>query len=287
MQIFVYYVEAALPCDADLGTFETREEEQNYMAIKSEQQQIEKVVPNIFGVIRCPCPAVGPDDSSSWKSRLVAGKRGETSIASGGASSQTSNELNSVKDRSFDMNENSSQNTRGWWDASEQSSVSSPAPQVFKGESKVDDGRVAKNILKLHPSRTLLKQLNLPATLLHPGTSAAERLPFLSDRLPCHRHLQIETQSVVFSDIGGEIEPMFCSLAIYHIEGSGPRSPIASRCNRVSEILHFDMVTDSTVEDICGAALWPRGRSEAVSNGVSCHHERFSICIELKIYLNL
>ena len=249
----------ALPCDADLGSFETREEEQSYMDIKKEQEQIGKVVPNIFGVIKCPCPAWGVDDSSSWKSRLVVRTRGRISESCN--NSQSSISGNGINGSSHSPNASASSDINGWWDQSDQVSLSSSSPTETKSESS-DDGRIRSVFTKLQPTMQFLKQANLPATLLHPATYFVNRLPFLSDRLPTHKHIQIETQTVTFSELPGEIEPMFCSLSIYHIEGSSSGCPVIPRCSRISEILHFDVVSDPIVEELCSAALWPRGRAQ-------------------------
>mmetsp|Transcript_5966 Transcript_5966/g.9423 ORF Transcript_5966/g.9423 Transcript_5966/m.9423 type:complete len:3872 (+) Transcript_5966:128-11743(+) len=116
----------------------------------------------------------------------------------------------------------------------------------------------------LKPSPAKLREENLPLSHLHPATSIASTLPFLSDRPPSWRYLQIDTKAIGFPPLGGEIEPLFCSLAIYHVEtvattGSehGVPAPNLQKCGRVTEILHFDVVTDESVERRCFGALWP------------------------------
>ena len=125
----------------------------------------------------------------------------------------------------------------------------------------------------LSPSPHTLKVQNRPMSELHSATSSAEALPYLSDRNPSTRYLQIDTQVVSFHPVG-EIEPLFCTVAIWHVEtttgGSGmgthqtrtsPHSslpvPNMQRCGRVTEALHFDFVTDPEVEAKCAPALWP------------------------------
>jgi hypothetical protein len=98
-----------------------------------------------------------------------------------------------------------------------------------------------------------------------------QALPYLSDRPHSHRYLQIDTKQIAFPPLQGEIEPFFCSLAIYNVEtissssGSAvtasktPSIPICDlqRCGRVTEALHFDHVIDPDVETRCESALWP------------------------------
>ena len=45
-----------------------------------------------------------------------------------------------------------------------------------------------------------------------------QTLPLLSDRPPSHRYLQIDTQAVAFPPVEEEVEPYFCSVAIYNVE---------------------------------------------------------------------
>lgn len=71
-----------------------------------------------------------------------------------------------------------------------------------------------------------------------------------------------------FPALGGEIEPLFCSLAIYHVESTtsshDPRAapvPNLPRCGRVTEVLNFDTVRDPDVETACYQSLWPYATS--------------------------
>lgn len=106
-------------------------------------------------------------------------------------------------------------------------------------------------------------------------------MPHLSDRSPNFRHLQIDTTAVGFPKLGGEVEPMFCKLAIYHFEMSAVSSlgdreigdtisstmssssisvnsnPTRDRCGPVTEVLNFDVVQDPQVIEKCKRALWP------------------------------
>jgi hypothetical protein len=117
---------------------------------------------------------------------------------------------------------------------------------------------------RLKPSPLKLRQENAPLSQLHPATSVASCLPFLSDRPPNWRYLQIDTKAIGFPPLGNELEPLFCSLAIYHVESvsvasesSSVPTPNLQKCGRVTEILHFDVVTDQEVEERCAGSLWP------------------------------
>lgn len=130
-------------------------------------------------------------------------------------------------------------------------------------------GHPASNVLiqtRLEPQPEKLQEQNRPLSQLHPATSLAQSLPFLSDRPPSYRYFQIDTQAVGFLGLGGEIEPLFCSLAIYHVETIAPNTtkdpslapiPDLQRCGKVTETLNFDVISDPIVEDRCGSALWP------------------------------
>ncbi|CAB9509212.1 expressed unknown protein [Seminavis robusta] len=116
---------------------------------------------------------------------------------------------------------------------------------------------------RLQPGPEKLKEENLPLSDLHSATALANALPYLSDRPPSYRYLQIDTQAVGFPPLGADVEPLFCSLAIYNVEttpgndhGSTPR-PDLQRCGRVTEVLNFDVVTDPQVEESCIGSLWP------------------------------
>lgn len=119
----------------------------------------------------------------------------------------------------------------------------------------------------LEPSPEKLRDDNLPLSRMHAATSMAQTLPYLSDRPHSFRYLQVETQQIAFPPLKDEIEPLFCSMAIYNVEtissdmSMGVQSslpiPDLQRCGRVTEALHFDHVTNTDVEARCGAALWP------------------------------
>ena len=116
---------------------------------------------------------------------------------------------------------------------------------------------------RLQPSPEQLRDENLPLSELHGATHMAHGLPYLSDRPPSYRYLQIDTQAVGFPPLGGEVEPLFCSLSIYNVEtiSVGPNDatplPDLQRCGRVTEVLNFDVVSDQNVENSCIGSLWP------------------------------
>ena len=116
---------------------------------------------------------------------------------------------------------------------------------------------------RLQPSPEQLRDENLPLSELHSATPMAHGLPYLSDRPPSYRYLQIDTQAVGFPPLGGEVEPLFCSLSIYNVEtiSEGPNDatplPDLQRCGRVTEVLNFDVVSDQQVENTCIGSLWP------------------------------
>jgi len=132
----------------------------------------------------------------------------------------------------------------------------------------------------LPPSIAQLTSHNLPLSLLHPSTGTSFSLPFLADRPPSWRYLQIDTQTIHWNispstgtvtntnSTQQQIEPYFCTMAIYHVE------PILSeqqqdapkwRCflpksGRVTEALRFDIVNHEDTMDLHQAfpkSLWP------------------------------
>eukprot|EP00977_Amphora_coffeiformis_P008197 scaffold1834_cov175-Amphora_coffeaeformis.AAC.3 len=129
-------------------------------------------------------------------------------------------------------------------------------------------------VTTLEPTPGQLQKENLPLSRMNAATSAAQTLPYLSDRPPSYRYLQIDTQAVAFPPSGGEIEPFFCTLAIYNVEtvsssnvsatqGESSIAPVPDlqRCGRVTETLNFDIVRDTKIAERCNAALWP-GRAD-------------------------
>jgi len=147
----------------------------------------------------------------------------------------------------------------------------------------------------LEPSPEMLHKQNRPLCELHPATSLAQALPFLSDRPPSHRYLQVDTQSVAFPELNGEIEPLFCSLSIYHVEtkshslgdrGAAP-IPDLQRCGKVTETLNFDFVNDSQVEKRCSSSLSPYTKDRDYNENEPSHLTRcgvFPLPSNLSVY---
>jgi hypothetical protein len=336
-----------LPSEADLGIFQTKEDQMRDFEQRRSQEIIdEHTYPNVFGPIACPNPAQGPDDNHSWYSRTIParkhvsppgvtghqvsgpgivpvlqspstekmktrkhhtgrqspltvdGESGESvqtdiddtrsnrSVSSrsrkGGPrtgrkrppvppSAPRSNQSRSM---SFDAN-----SRFGWWNVLEENdksaSVFNDSPPSPDSSSPLqlpphDYGSPAHPITtKLTPTPEKLREENLPLSNLHAATSVTGALPFLSDRPPSFRYLQIDTEAVGFPSLGGEIEPLFCSLAIYHVETTAPNRldpraapvPNIQRCGRVTEVFNFDVVRDPEVEARCTQALWPYASS--------------------------
>ena len=318
----------ALPVESDLGIYETREDQQHCLEKRREQEIIERyTMPDIFGTISCPNPAVGPDDNHSSNLRAVPARKPAaistmigtptngaplfpnqnapsgrgTSVSSiatskqGLASSPDVPALPTLKRQSSNgpslkesgkpprqgekasiqsLEALGSSARFGWWnvldedeDAVEEAEVISATPgdpPFLNPRTDFTSDSLLVNT-RLEPTPAKLRAENAPLSRLHSATTVASSLPFLSDRPPSWRYLQIDTKAVGFTALGGEIEPLFCSLAIYHVEtmstGSNGDSsvpiPNLQKCGRVTEVLHFDVVSDSKVEERCFGALWP------------------------------
>ena len=149
-------------------------------------------------------------------------------------------------------------------------------PPLYHSSSKM------QILTPLEPSMEALKKENLPLSQMHAGTSMLQALPYLSDRPHSHRYLQIDAKQIAFPPLQGEIEPFFCSLAIYNVETISSSSgngligsksstapiPDLQRCGRVTEALQFDHVIDPDVEARCEGALWPYSKSNLLSDGI-------------------
>jgi hypothetical protein len=324
--------DSALPAEADLGIFQTKEEQMRSIEQRRSQEIIDKhTYPNIYGPVACPNPAHGPDDSHSWNSRNVPSRKhlippgatghqtsgpgivpvldsspvkpkkkqgsGKQSPASVDDSAADRRERSrsidtgtpsaySTSSRSRDGTSKSSRRHRknqsrglasfdanaryGWWSMSEQHASTTDdfddeQPTLVQlPHLEPRPSTTTEVATGLTPSSKFLREENMPLSQLHSATSVAGALPFLSDRPPSFRYLQIDTEAVGFPALGGEIEPLFCSLAIYHVESTtsshDPRAapvPNMQRCGRVTEVLTFDAVRDPGVEAACSGSLWP------------------------------
>ena len=187
----------------------------------------------------------------------------------------------------------------GWWNAPNEIDVDSAAvsrasnalpADLDENSVLVDDTNKSEAPIQLppveHPSngyriQTLLEpspeklhEQNRPLSELHPATSLAQALPFVSDRPPSYRYLQVNTQAVAFPALAEEVEPLFCSLAIYHVEtiahnlGDRGMAPIPDleRCGKVTETLNFDLIKNAQVEKQCYSSLSPYTPSDDTAN---------------------
>ena len=287
----------SLPTESDLGMHETKEEQIRAMEQKKSQEVIEKSVPsNLFGTVACPNPAIGPDDFQSWNVRRSGRsmpRQISTGATLGSTNTMVSDQLSVPSLRKLDAATN----------RSVQESVTSQRPPALKmqrrgkvknrarvgwwGTQAGTKGSVEKESSRSHcppschssstltvstdlnPSPDELRKDNLPLSRLDAATTMERTLPFLSDRSPTHRFLQVDTQAVGFPPIGGEIEPLYCTLAIYNVdttpraEGDDIPSPEFSKSGRVTEFLHFDVVSDSGIAGSCASALFPHGSTES------------------------
>lgn len=327
----------ALPVESDLGIYETREDQQRCLEKRREQEIIEKhTMPDVFGTISCPNPAIGPDDNHSSNLRTVparkstamnivvstpangaalfsqesAGSRKGTPVTSSMVPTKQSGSISpdvppvptlkkqfsgllptgkpprqGSKGASPPSIDEFGATTRfGWWNLVEgddegeeidPTQASSDEPPLLKSRMDYSTDSLLLNS-GLRPTPAKLREENAPLSRLHSATSVASCLPFLSDRPPSWRYLQIDTKAIGFAALGGEIEPLFCSLAIYHVEtmsmGSSDNTsvptPNLQKCGRVTEVLHFDAVSDPEVEERCFGALWPYHDSATATDNV-------------------
>ncbi len=309
--------DAPLPCEADLGIYETKEEQIRSTQQRRSQEIIDKFVsPSVFGSVACPNPALNPDDNHSWNSRAAtsprlldavakrvsANRNGSTSMSQGltDASAREANDTGMNPESSNPSGQgtpsmrqgpvsgsrkNESPSLRdgkrrygsisrvGWWNVSDTDNDSAATADTdgnddareALGETPlqlppIEHGSYAPHVdTGLRPTPKKLREENLPLSLLHSATSTAEVLPFLSDRPPSYRYVQIDARAVGFPPLAGEIEPLFCSLSIYHVETDGTSNPAPNmqKCGRITETLNFDVVSDPEVEQRCSGSLWP------------------------------
>lgn len=292
-----------LPAEADLGIHETREEQQRSREQRKIQAIIETCCPqNIFGSLACPNPAMNPDDNHSWNSRqgfsqhfLSMSQRGGVMAPLSPPRSASSSVKSPATDKTSNRGRQASNRDRtsslslptkvydprsrfGWWNTKDEEKKEDSETKASSTEANIkDDSPIQLPPLDhgshadfietgLEPRPESLHKQNRSLSHLHPATSLAQSLPLLSDRPASYRYLQVDTQAVGFPAIGGEIEPLFCSLAIYHVEvipnsvGSDPNiapMPDLQRCGKITETLNFDVVSDPDIEKLCAKALWP------------------------------
>ena len=168
----------------------------------------------------------------------------------------------------------------GWWntpnDEGADPEKSSESNETSDGEKQSEESPIQLPPVEhpangypiqtlLEPSPEKLHKQNRPLSELHPATSLAQALPFISDRPPSYRYLQVNTQALAFPALAEEVEPLYCSLAIYHVEtiahslrerGMAP-VPDLERCGKVTETLNFDLIKNPEVEKSCLSCLSP------------------------------
>ena len=316
--------DAPLPVESDLGVHETKEEQQRCNDVKRSQDIIEKFVgPNVFGPIACPNPALHPDDFHSWNSRAISTHRSNSGMSiqtfpkSPQLHQSKSKDSSSIASSSAQQNQKKnakryvSKSRYGWWnvteekssdDKPEESASAQPLKDRPKGSSKQQqsDMQLPKQLPPIHHSSSVLqvvtmlepnpsdlREANLPLSSLHAAFSVGQCLPYLSDRPPSYRYIQIDTQAVGFPPIGCEVEPLFCSLALYNVEtlsssaagdpGAAPL-PDLQRCGRVTEALHFDVISDQALAYRCKGSLWPYSRSVLLQDQVAERHLQGTRC---------
>jgi hypothetical protein len=172
----------------------------------------------------------------------------------------------------------------GWWNIPEEENTEKSTENGVGKDGAVEPGpshplqlppmeHSSSSLLvntRLEPSPEKLCEQNRPLSHLHAASSLAQTLPFLSDRPSSYRYLQVDTQAVGFPALGGEVEPLFCTLAIYNVETVPPAGnaanvapmPDIQRCGRVTETLNFDVVSDPDVERRCFGSLWPHAQNQ-------------------------
>ena len=293
--------DASLPTGDDLGIFDTTEGQQRSLKCRQSEEIVAKAVPNIFGSILCPSPCAGPDDSLTWNSRqkshqeITSPSLEEKSdelalprVANSSILRLQRSLVSSVKDfppnkahpkitstikKKSESGSYSDPARIGWWnvldkfDQRTQRNSSNPLKQAEQMSLSPNIPPSFDIKTNLNPSIEELREQNRSFSELHPATDKAYSLPYLSDRPPSTRYLQIDTQKVGFSSLG-QIEPIFCSMCIWHVE-INPITKIKSnakfvapqpnlnRCGQITETLHFDVVDDIEVEQNYKEALWP------------------------------
>jgi len=297
-----------LPSESDLGNHETREEQQRSKEQRRIQAFIEKYCPyNVFGPLACPNPATSPEDNHSWNSLSTPLQRNPSFSPSASNNDHHGSTTTSPMGHSISSDDITSMHSTngygltakkvsqlastprgydprtryGWWNISDQNDN---GIATDSDESRIEDEEAPIQLPPVeHPTNgfpiqtfleptpeTLLKQ-NRSLSELHPATSLSQALPFISDRPPSYRYLQVDTRKVHFEPLAEELEPLFCSLAIYNVEtiahslGDRGMAPIPDleRCGKVTETLNFDYVKNPEVENQCHASIAPYTSDDA------------------------
>ena len=213
-------------------------------------------------------PPLPPPPHLSKGSFSAARSRGHNSSVSFGTLPAMSV---SGHNRMAEWRKNDVQSKRiGWWNISNDLGLKPNNESARKEASDTEDATLGLPSSReeiredfswtTYPSPDKLKTENRSFAELHPTVDTIKYLPYLSDRNPLLRHVQIDTQLVGFPSVG-EVEPFFCSLALWNIEPSSSTGEFPQisweLCGRITEFLNFDIVSDKEVEESCRSALWP------------------------------
>jgi len=280
--------DSALPDASDLGIYETKEEQARSLELKKSQETIERfVAPDVMGTLARPY-IHHSHDTRSWKAMTRSKRRSHSPDSVSVASEQTSGPYSHTRASSSVAIQSQSKKkgsprprkklaTRsGWWnETTDDNPESDEEGDKHKYKLRLSQ-RIPKDDMptRLHPSPSFLAKQNISACHLHAATVMEQHVPYLCDRPPSHRFLQIETQAVGFSPMEKEIEPLFCTLTVYNIEtvscepggdlGTAP-VPDLQRCGKVTETLHFDINADDTIKKRCSRAMWPYERDSDIN----------------------
>merc|ERR1712226_1830111 len=120
-----------------------------------------------------------------------------------------------------------------WWNISDSFNMMKKIYYNEEKEYKYNLTNRFKNLLNLPHSKDYLSYIsagidhdrlvtnsgeqNRPYSEFQLANKLGKYLPYISDRPPSTRYLQIDTKSVGFPSVG-EVEPLFCSLALWHVE---------------------------------------------------------------------
>lgn len=275
-----------LPDSADLGLHETREEQAKYAELKRAQEVTAHVPPSVFGMVGCPRVISGPNDTHTWEVRGAE----EPEIDQEGDGEQSPRGRKKQKQRAPRM---------GWWHAEASAGGKPPVKDKSIDESSTDTPERKKKaanpataaaenaheepalhkppewkkpsntfISRLSPTQKELLEDNWPISRLPAAVAQEQCLPYLADRPPSYKYLQVDTPAITFGGNGTpEMEPFFCSVALYHVEtvsqgDAAAPVPDLQRCGRVTEALTFDVLNDASVASRCARTLYPYKQHE-------------------------
>ncbi len=244
---------------------------------RSRTANIDSVMPPQEDKSDLPSPLPPPPQSkvpqSVPKSRRHMGRESSVSFSQ----HPPSPSLKKSRTQGDNRNNNNPERRVGWWNISNDFGLKPPRKNrrsAFNGKQQLnsplqlpplrDETRHDFSWM-LYPSQEKLTKENRSFAELHSAVDTVRCLPYLSDRDPHLRHVQIDTQIVAFPSIG-EVEPMFCSVAIWHVHttvsSEESDTPVVNVQGRITESLHFDVVSDPEVEKNCRTALWPYDQQE-------------------------